>query len=95
VFALARLAQQEDGTPLHDIDTMVDEDLNCFVEAQLARLAVDHRKEDHGEAFLQLRVLVELVQHDLRLRAALEANDHPHAVAVALIARALGAYVDS
>ncbi len=43
---------------------------------------------------MQLRVLVELVQHNLRLRAALQADHHPHAVAVALVARAVGADVD-
>ena len=56
------------------------------VEAQLPRLAVEHGQEDHGEALLHLRVLVELVEHDLRLRAALELDDDAHAVAVALVA---------
>ena len=50
------------------------------------RLAVEHGQEDHGEAFLHLRVLVELVEHDLRLRAALELDDDAHAVAIALVA---------
>ena len=94
MLALARLAQQVDGAALHDVDAMVDEDADGFSEAELARLAVDHGQEDHGEAFLQLGVLVELVEHDLRLRAALEADDEAHAVAIALVARAVGADVD-
>ena len=50
------------------------------------RLVVDHRKEDHREALLHLRVLVELVEHDLRFCAALQLDDDAHAVAVALVA---------
>jgi hypothetical protein len=65
---------------------VIDEAANGLIQTQLPRLAVDHREEDHREAFLHLRVLVELVQDDLRLRAALELDDDPHAVAVALVA---------
>ncbi len=50
------------------------------------RLAVDHGQEDHGEALLHLRVLVELVEDDLRFGAALELDDDAHAVAIALVA---------
>ena len=38
------------------------------------------------EKYCHLRVLVELVEHNLRLRAALELNDDAHAVEVALVA---------
>ena len=86
MLALARLAQQEDGAALHNVDAVVDEAADGLVETQLARLPVEHRQKDHGEAFLHLRVLVELVEHDLRLRAALELDDDAHAVAVALVA---------
>ena len=68
VLALAGLAQQEDGAALHDVDAVIDEGADGLVEAELARLAVEHGQEDHGEAFLQLGVLVELVEDDLRLR---------------------------
>jgi hypothetical protein len=57
-------------------------------------MAVGYGQEDHGKTLLQLRVLVELIQHNLRLRAALEADHHPHAVAIAFIARPLGVGVD-
>ena len=88
------LRKQVDSAALNDFNAVVDEDADGFSEAQLARLVVDHGQEDHGEAFLELRVLVELIEDDLRLRAALEADDEPHAVAVALVARAIGADVD-
>ena len=86
VLALAGLAQQKDRAPLHHIDAMIDEGLDRLVEPQLPRLPVEHREEDHGEALLHLRVLVELVEHNLRLRAALELDHDPHAVAIALVA---------
>ncbi len=86
MLALARLAQQEDGAALDDIDAVIDEAADGLIEAQLPRLPVEHREEDHGEALLHLGVLVELVEHDLRLRAALELDDDAHAVAVALVA---------
>ncbi len=86
VLALARLAQQEDCAPLNNIDAMIDKAANRMIESQLPRLPVEHREEDHGEALLHLGVLVELVEHNLRLRAALELDDDAHAVAVALIA---------
>ena len=86
VLALARLAQQEDGAALHHVDAVIDEAANGLIESQLPRLPVEHREEDHGEALLHLGVLVELVEHDLRLRAALELDDDAHAVAVALVA---------
>ena len=86
MLALARLAQQEDGAALHHVDAVIDEAADRLVEPQFARLAVEHREKDHGEALLHLRVLVELVEHNLRLRAALELDHDAHAVAVALVA---------
>ena len=80
------LLQQEDGAALHHVDAVIDEAANRLIESQLPRLPVEHREEDHREALLHLRVLVELVEHNLRLRAALELDDDPHAVAVALVA---------
>ena len=62
-------------------------------QSQLARLAVDHGQEDHREALLHLRVLVELVEDDLRFCSALELDDDAHAVAVALVAH-VGDVVD-
>ena len=60
--------------------------LQRFDQGQRARLAVDDRQHDHAEGLLQLGVLVEIVEHHLRLFAALELDHDAHAVAVRLIA---------
>src|SRR5665213_1576090 len=86
VRALASLAEQEGRSPLHDVDAMIDEGLDCLIEAQLPRLPVEHREEDHGEALLHGCVLVELVEHNLGLSAPLQLDDDPHSVAIALVA---------
>ena len=56
------------------------------VEREFLGLAVVDGQEDHGEGLLHLGVLVELVEDDLVLGAALEADDDAHAVAVGLVA---------
>ena len=55
-------------------------------QAQLARLAVDDRQHDDAEVDLQLRLLVQIVEDDFGLLAALQLEDDAHAVAIALIA---------
>ena len=65
---------------------MIDEVADGVMQGEFARLAIDHREKDHGEALLHLGVLVELVQYDLRFRATLEPDDDAHSVAVALVA---------
>ena len=59
--------------------------LNGLHQAHFLRLAIHHRQENHAEAFLHLRMLVELVQHNLLFRAPLELHHHPHAVAARFI----------
>src|SRR5262249_15624812 len=49
-------------------------------------LAVHHRQQDHTEALLHLGVLVQLVEDDLGLGAALEFYHDAHAVATGLVA---------
>ncbi len=49
--------------------------------------AVDERDHDDAEGRLHLRVLEELVEHDLRLDIALEFDDDAHAVAVGFVAQ--------
>ena len=56
------------GTQL--VTTVINEGADSLVEAEFAGLAVEHGQEDHGEAFLQLGVLVELVEDDFGLGAA-------------------------
>src|ERR1017187_10595041 len=65
---------------------MIDECLDCLIETQLPRLPVEHREEDHGEAFLHGGVLVELVEHNPGLSAPLQLDYDPHSVAIALVA---------
>ena len=86
MLAGAVFLEQEDGAALDDIDAVIDEGADGLIEREFARLAVEHREEDHGEALLHRGVLVELVEDDLRLRAALEFDDDAHAVAVGFVA---------
>ena len=86
VLAGAVFLEQKDGAALHHVDAMVDEGADGLIETQFPRLPVEHGKKDHGEAFLHRRVLVELVEHDLGLRAALEFDDDAHAVAIGFVA---------
>ena len=66
--------------------------LEAIEDAQLARLAVDDRQHDHAEVDLHLRVLVQIVQHDFGLLAALQLDHDAHAVAVALVADVADAF---
>ena len=54
---------------------------------QRARDVVDERDHVHAERRLHRRVLVELVQHDLRDRVALELDHEAHAALVGLVAQ--------
>ena len=85
VFTLAGLAQQEGGAALHDFDAVIDECADCFVESEFLRLSIKDGQKDHGEALLHLGVLVELVEDNLWLRAALQLDYDAHAVAIAFI----------
>ena len=63
--------------------------MKCLMACDRAHflgLAVHDGQQDHGEALLHGGVLEELVEHDLRLGAALQLDHDAHAVAVALIA---------
>ena len=86
MLALAGFAQFVIGAAPDHFHAMLDEVLDAIDQAQLARLAVDDRQHDDAEADLQLRVLVEIVQHHFGLLAALQLEDDAHAVAVALVA---------
>ena len=86
MLALAGFAQLVIGAAAHHIDAMLDEVLDRRDQAQFARLAVDDREIDDAEADLQLRLLVEVIENDVGLLAALQLEDDAHAVAVALVA---------
>ena len=86
VLALAGLAQQEIGAAADHIDAVLDEALDHVEQAQLARLPVHDGQHDDAEVGLQLRVLIQIVEDDFGLLAALQLEHDAHAVAVALVA---------
>ena len=85
-FAVAGLGEKEGGAAADDVLTVVEEGADGLIERELLGLAVVDGQEDHGEGLLHLGVLVELVEDDLVLGPALEADDDAHAVAVGLVA---------
>ena len=56
-----------------------------LLQRKHARRAVHQRQHDHAEAHLQLRVLVQLVQHHLRDGVLLEVDDDVDAMAVGAV----------
>ena len=60
------LAQLELGAAPDDFAAELDEVLDDLEQAQHPRTAADDREHDDAERRLQLRVLVEVVEHDLR-----------------------------
>ena len=92
VLALARLAQFELGAPADHFDAVIDEELDAVEQPEFARLAVDDGQHDDAEADLQLRVLIEVVEHHLGLLAALQFEHDAHAVAIALVANIADAF---
>ncbi len=69
------LAQPELGAPLDDLDLVLDPVPDERVDRQGARHPVDQRQHVGAEVVLQLGVLVEVVEHDLGHRVALEHDD--------------------
>ncbi len=85
VAAFARLLELEHGPSRDDLASMRDERLDHRLQVAQPRLTVDQRDHVHAERVLQLRVLVEVVQHDLGNLAALELDDDAHARLVGLV----------
>ena len=73
--------------PGDDVLLVLDVVVQHLLDVERARHAVDERQHDHAEALLELRVLEELVEHDLRDAVVLELDDHAHALAVGLVAQ--------
>ncbi len=93
VFAVFGFREQEGGAAADHIDAVIDEVLDRLHQPHFLGLPVDHRQQDHAEAFLHLGVLEELVEHDLGLAVALQFDHDAHAVAVAFVAN-VGDVVD-
>ena len=75
VLALARLAQLVARAPGDDVAPVGDEALEHLLQVQDARLPAVDGEERHAEAGLHRGVRVEVVQHDLRDRVALQLDD--------------------
>ena len=74
---LLRLAQPEARAAHDDVELVGDPVPDEGVEAERARHVIDEREHVRREVVLQLGVLVEVVQHDLRDGVALEHDHEP------------------
>ncbi len=83
--ALARLAQVEDGAPRHHFTPVLQEDFNQVLEVAQFGLTIDQRHHIHAKGVLQLRLLVQVVEHHLGHFAALEFDHQAHAGLVRLV----------
>ena len=92
VPARFRLAQLELGSPANDLSAELDEALDQLQQRQHLRPPADDREHDDAERRLQLRVLVQVVQHDVAELAALQIDDDPHAVAIGFVANVRDAF---
>ena len=75
-----------DAAPDH-FAAELDELLDDLQQRQDLRPATDDGQHDDAERRLQRRLLVEVVENDLRNLAAFELDDDPHPVAVGLVAK--------
>ena len=72
------LAQAIPRTTNDHVELVGDVEADHLVQAQRARNAVDDREHVRAEARLQLRMLVEVVEHHLRDRVTLDRDDDAH-----------------
>ena len=86
MLAFARLAQFVVCAAANNIGPMLNEVLDHLNQAQFFGLAVDNGEVDDAETGLELRVLVQAVENDLRLLAALQFVNNTQAVTVAFVA---------
>ncbi len=84
--AVARLAEQELRAAAHHLFAEGDEAGEDVLQPELLRPSAVQRHDVDAEARLQRREAVELVQHHVAHRVALQLDDHAHAVAVGFVA---------
>ena len=82
-----RFPKLELGAPANDLAAEFDEVLEDVEERQHLGPATDDGEHDDAERRLQLRVLVEVVEHHLRHFAALQLDDDSHPIAIRLVAK--------
>ena len=91
--AIARLGKIENRAARDDFAPVPQERLEHFLEAEKLRPAVDERDHVDAEHGLERGLREEIVEHHLGDFAALQLDDHAHAVLVGLVAQ-LGDAVD-
>ncbi len=87
-----RLAQFELGAARNDFATVQNELLQEVFQIEQTRTHVHQRNHVHAEAVLQLRVLIEVVQDDVRNFATLQFDNDAHARLVGLVAQVRNAF---
>jgi hypothetical protein len=85
VAALARLAQFEHRAPGDHLAPVGEETLQHVLEVEQPWAAVDQRHHVHAESVLQLRLLVEVIQHHLGHFTLLQFDHQAHARFVRLV----------
>ena len=87
VRALLGFAQVEARAADDDLFAMLDEMAEHRREVHDLRLVVDDGQENDAERGLHLRVAIQIVQHDLGDRVALQLDDDAHSFAVGFVAQ--------
>ncbi len=85
MLAILRDLQIVLAAPHHHFVAVIHEVLDDLAQVHDLRHTIDQRQHDRAEGRLHLRVLVQLVQHDLRDRIALQLHHDAHPVPVALV----------
>ena len=85
--AVAGLGEIENRAARDDFAPVPQECLEHFLEAEELRLAVDERDHVDAEHGLERRLREEVVEHHFGDFAALQLDDHAHAVLVGLVAQ--------
>ena len=80
-------AQPELGPTGDDLALVLDVVADHVPQAERPRHAFDQRDHVHAERGLELGLLEQVVEHDVRHRAALQLDHDPHAGAVGLVAQ--------
>ena len=86
MLALFRLAQVVARAANHHFAAVFQEEPQQLEQAHLARLAAGDGQQDHAERFLHLGELVEVVEDELGLLAALDLDHDAHALAIGFVA---------
>ena len=87
-----RLAQFELGATRDDFAAVQNELLQEVFKIEQTRTHVHQRNHVHAEAVLQLRILIEVVQDDVRNFATLQFDNDAHARLVGLVAQVRNAF---